>query len=87
MARAQQPHLILLDLIMPVVTGFDVVAALRADDSTRLIPIMVMTAKQLSDEDKKQLNGHVAAVFERNSLAGTELVGWLRELVGKRERK
>ena len=87
MARAQQPHLILLDLIMPVVTGFDVVAALRAEDSTRSIPIMVLTAKKLSDEDKRELNGHVAAVFERNSLAGTELVGWLRELVGKRGRK
>jgi CheY-like chemotaxis protein len=82
MARTRKPHLVLLDLIMPGVTGFDVVEQLRSDDSTRSIPIMVLTAKQLTDEDKKQLNGYVAAVFERNSLAGPELISWLRQLVG-----
>src|SRR4029077_17267910 len=45
MARSQHPSLILLDLMMPGVNGFDVVEALRADDTTRLIPIMVLTAK------------------------------------------
>ncbi|MHB8590330.1 MAG: response regulator [Candidatus Dormibacteraceae bacterium] len=82
MARANQPHLILLDLLMPEVTGFDVVAALRGDESTRSIPIMVLTAKDLTEEDRQQLNGQVAAVFERNSLAGAELIGWLHQLVG-----
>ena len=85
MARAHQPHLVLLDLLMPEVSGFDVVAALRGDESTRSIPIMVLTSKNLTDEDKRQLNGQVAAVFERNSLAGPELIGWLRRLVGGQE--
>jgi CheY-like chemotaxis protein len=82
MARADKPHLILLDLLMPEVTGFDVVAALRGSEATRSIPIMVLTAKDLTDEDRRQLNGQVAAVFERNSLAGAELIGWLHQLVG-----
>jgi CheY-like chemotaxis protein len=82
MARARQPHLILLDLLMPQVTGFDVVAALRGDESTRSIPIMVLTSKNLTEEDKRQLSGQVAAVFERNSLASAELIGWLHQLVG-----
>jgi signal transduction histidine kinase/CheY-like chemotaxis protein/CHASE3 domain sensor protein len=82
MARALQPHLVLLDLMMPGVSGFDVVEALRSDSSTSSIPIMVLTAKKLTDEDKRQLNGQVAAVFERNSLAGPELIGWLHKLVG-----
>jgi CheY-like chemotaxis protein len=82
MARADKPHLILLDLLMPDVTGFDVVAALRGAESTRSIPIMVLTAKDLTDEDRRLLNGQVAAVFERNSLAGAELIGWLHQLVG-----
>jgi CheY-like chemotaxis protein/anti-sigma regulatory factor (Ser/Thr protein kinase) len=80
MARAQKPHLVLLDLMMPEVTGFDVVEAMRRDESTRPIPIMVLTSKQLTDNDKRQLNGEVAAVFERNSLAGPELVNWLHQL-------
>jgi hypothetical protein len=41
---------------------------------------MVLTSKQLTENDKKQLNGEVAAVFERNSLAGPELVNWLHQL-------
>jgi PAS domain S-box-containing protein len=81
LARARQPHLLLLDLMMPEVTGFDVVEAMRNDESTRSIPIMVLTAKELTDEDKKQLNGSVAAVFARGSLAGAELVDWLHQLV------
>jgi CheY-like chemotaxis protein len=80
-ARAQHPQLILLDLMMPEVTGFDVVEALRTDDATRLIPIMVLTSKKLTSGDKAALNGCVAAIFERNSVAGSELVAWLRACV------
>jgi signal transduction histidine kinase/DNA-binding response OmpR family regulator/CHASE3 domain sensor protein len=82
MARADNPDLILLDLLMPQVTGFAVVEALRRDEATRSIPIMVLTSKQLTNEDKRQLSGQVAAVFERDSLAGPELIGWLRQLLG-----
>jgi signal transduction histidine kinase/CheY-like chemotaxis protein/CHASE3 domain sensor protein len=80
-ARAQQPQLILLDLMMPGVTGFDVVEVLRTDEATRAIPIMVLTSKRLTSGDKAALNGCVAAVFERNSVAGSELVAWLRAFV------
>jgi CheY-like chemotaxis protein/two-component sensor histidine kinase len=84
MARSKLPNLILLDLMMPGLTGFDVVEALRADEATRSIPIMVLTAKVLTEADKKALSGQVAAIFERNSVAGTELAAWLRSIVGKR---
>jgi hypothetical protein len=45
---------------------------------------MVLTAKELTVADKRALNGHVAAIFQRQSVAGTELVDWIRELVAKR---
>jgi CheY-like chemotaxis protein len=83
-AKSEIPNLILLDLMMPRVTGFDVVEALRADETTRSIPVMVLTAKELTAADKRALNGHVAAIFQRGSVAGTELVGWIRGLVAKR---
>jgi CheY-like chemotaxis protein/anti-sigma regulatory factor (Ser/Thr protein kinase) len=82
-ARAQRPQLILLDLMMPDVTGFDVVEALRTEDATRSIPIMVLTAKDLTNDDKAALNGHVAAIFQRHSVAGSDLVEWLRGFVAK----
>jgi PAS domain S-box-containing protein len=85
MAKSHMPNLILLDLMMPDVTGFDVVEALRADEATRAIPVMVLTAKTLTKNDKKALNGQVAAIFKRDSVAGTELTAWLRDIVAKRQ--
>ena len=85
MAMSQVPNLILLDLMMPGLTGFDVVESLRAEEVTRSIPIMVLTAKALTEDDKRTLNGEVAAIFQRNSVAGTELTGWLRRILAKKE--
>jgi hypothetical protein len=45
---------------------------------------MVLTAKTLTKSDKKALNGQVAAIFKRDSVAGTELTAWLRNIVAKR---
>jgi PAS domain S-box-containing protein len=84
MAMSQMPNLILLDLIMPDLSGFEVVEALRAEEATRSIPIMVLTAKALTKDDKRELNSHVAAIFQRNSVAGTELIAWLRDIIAKR---
>ncbi len=85
MATSEIPNLILLDLMMPGLTGFDVVEALREKETTRSIPIMVLTAKELTDADKSALNGQVSAIFQRNSVAGTELTAWLRGIVAKRQ--
>jgi CheY-like chemotaxis protein/nitrogen-specific signal transduction histidine kinase len=84
MATSQMPNLILLDLMMPGLSGFDVVEALRTKEQTRSIPIMVLTAKTLTEDDKRALNGQVAAIFQRNSVAGPELTAWLRGIVAKR---
>jgi CheY-like chemotaxis protein len=83
LARSYMPNLVLLDLMMPEVTGFDVVEALRADEATHSIPIMILTAKTLTDADKSVLNGEVAAIFQRNSVAGPELTAWLRGILAK----
>jgi len=81
LAKDTHPHLILLDLMMPDVSGFDVVEALRADEATRSIPVMIITAKDLTDDDKRQLNGHVGAILARSSTGATDLLGWLRRLM------
>jgi CheY-like chemotaxis protein len=70
--------------MMPEVSGFDVVEALRGEEATRSIPIMILTAKDLTDDDKRQLNGHVAAIVARQSTAATDLLGWLRRLMATR---
>ena len=82
-ARSRLPDLILLDLMMPGISGVDVVEQLRSRDETRAIPILILTAKTLTDDDKRSLNGQVAAIFQRDSVAGTELVEWLKGIVQK----
>jgi CheY-like chemotaxis protein len=76
-----KPDLVLLDLVMPGVNGFDVVEALRADAATREMPIMVLTAANLTEEDKRQLNGRVARILRRESVGASDIVGILRRLV------
>src|SRR5205807_3274099 len=63
LAKADRPDFVLLDLMMPEVTGFDVVEALRADESTREVPIMVLTATNLTEADKRLLNGRVSEIL------------------------
>lgn len=67
-ARRQQPDLIVLDLMMPEVSGFDVVEALRTHVETASIPILVLTAMQLTHEDRAKLNGYVTAVLAKTEL-------------------
>jgi CheY-like chemotaxis protein len=84
LARAELPDLILLDLMMPGVNGFDVVSELKSDLRTRDIPVLIVTAKDLDAKDKRRLNGQVAAVLQKGSTAGVELLAWLRKLLGER---
>ena len=67
-ARRRPPDLIVLDLMMPDVNGFDVVEELRRHKETALTPIMVLTSKQLTAEERQKLNGHVTAVLAKTEL-------------------
>jgi CheY-like chemotaxis protein len=67
--------------MMPGLTGLDVVKALRAEDATAEIPIIVLTAKEVTDTDKMQLNGHVSAMLSRGSTGAVDLLGQLRHMV------
>jgi CheY-like chemotaxis protein len=80
-ALNERPDLILLDLMMPEVTGFDVVDALRDDPAVRDIPVIVVTAKDITDEDKAQLNGRVAAIVQKGTFSRPELIEWLRRVI------
>jgi CheY-like chemotaxis protein len=59
LAQRDLPDLVVLDLMMPEVNGFDVVAALRGRPETARIPILVVTAKEITAEDRINLNGYV----------------------------
>jgi DNA-binding response OmpR family regulator len=74
--RNNRPDLVILDLMMPGMNGFEVAAALKADRKTVDIPILVSTAKDLSRADKARLDAHVAAVLKKGD-GSAELLAWL----------
>jgi CheY-like chemotaxis protein len=67
MAQRELPDLLVLDLMMPEVNGFDVVETLKTRPDTAMIPIVVMTAKLLTDQDRAMLNGNVDSILEKSS--------------------
>ena len=83
-ARSAQPELVILDLMMPEVSGFEVARALRESEHTARIPILVLTAKDLTAEDHAHLNGEVSAILAKASFSTNGLLAELRRALPKR---
>lgn len=66
LAIQKLPDFIVLDLIMPTVTGFDVVRRLRDHPRAKDIPILILTAKDITEDDRAQLNDHVRAIVPKS---------------------
>jgi CheY-like chemotaxis protein/anti-sigma regulatory factor (Ser/Thr protein kinase) len=66
LARQAHPDLIILDLMMPDVNGFAVVEELQGDVSTAEIPIVVLTSKTMTAEDKARLSGRISSVAHKS---------------------
>ncbi len=77
----QAPSLILLDLMMPVMDGFEFVLEMRKRDASRAIPIVVVTAKDVTDEDRRRLNGGVVGLIERRGMDREALLAQIRDPV------
>jgi len=67
--------------MMPEMDRFDFVAAVRADAAWRSVPIVVITAKDLSPEDHERLNGSAARVLQKGALSRETPLGEVRDLV------
>ena len=83
-ARQGLPDLIVLDLMMPEVSGFDVVDALHKSPDTARIPILVVTAKQITAEDRAKLHGHVATIMEKGGFDRDRFAAEVRRAISDR---
>jgi signal transduction histidine kinase/DNA-binding response OmpR family regulator len=81
MLAEQAPSLILLDLMMPVMDGFEFVMEMHKQESSSAIPIVVVTAKDISEEDRRRLNGGVVGLIEKGGLDRESLLAQIREQV------
>jgi len=75
------PDVILLDLMMPEMDGFEFLVAIRERPDWRDIPVLVMTAKDLNAEDLQRLNGYVERVMQKSSSDLEELLGELGRML------
>jgi CheY-like chemotaxis protein len=86
-ARRELPDLIILDLLMPDVSGFDVVEALKDHPDTARIPILIVTAKQITDDDRARLNGYVTAIMEKAEFDRERVTLEIRRAMSGRKRR
>jgi adenylate cyclase len=77
----QKPDVILLDLMMPEMDGFQLVATLQKDTAWRDIPVIVITALDLDAKDRERLNSGIQSVLVKNAFQPGELVARIRRLV------
>ena len=75
------PGLILLDLMMPEMDGFTFMQELRKRPDCRQVPVIVITAKALTDEDRRRLSGEVARILGKDTMSRDALVGEVRQLL------
>jgi len=73
-----RPELILLDLLMPVMDGFEFSLQMGRSPSWRQIPVVVLTAKDITAEDRLRLNGHVERILQKGVVSEEELLEEIR---------
>jgi CheY-like chemotaxis protein len=79
----QRPDVIVLDLIMPGVDGFEVLEHLQADDETRAIPVIVLSAARLSGDERRIVQERATSLLEKTAYSGTELRALVERALGK----
>ncbi len=83
LAVETRPGLILLDLVMPGMNGFEVLRALRSEPSTRGTPVIVATSKSLPAADREILDALGAAVMQKDMLAGEGASALFRQALSR----
>jgi len=81
--KHSKPNLIILDLMMPNVSGFDVIEYLKTGDDTKEIPIIVVTGKELTKEEMEVLDGRVEKVLKKGLLGGEVILEVVRNTLDK----
>jgi signal transduction histidine kinase/DNA-binding response OmpR family regulator len=80
LAESSKPDVIILDLMMPGMSGFEVAELLKQHEQTAAIPIVVLTAKELTEADRQRLQAGTSTLVMKGSAAGARLIRAIRSL-------
>ncbi|HEV2013835.1 MAG TPA: response regulator [Candidatus Dormibacteraeota bacterium] len=80
MALKKNPDLIILDLMMPDVDGFEVVSKLKADPAASKIPILIYTAKNITSEDRERLQGNIQTIIQKGDFGKDRFLEMINNL-------
>jgi signal transduction histidine kinase/DNA-binding response OmpR family regulator len=78
-----KPALVLLDLMMPGMDGFEVLERLHGDATWREVPVIIITAKDLTADDVHRLNGRVAKVLQKGAYQRRDLVRDIHAMIAR----
>lgn len=81
MIESIKPELLLLDLMMPEMDGFELAKRLKQHPQWQKIPIIIITAKDLSWEDRQRLNGQVEKIMQKGAYTHQALLQEIRSLL------
>lgn len=81
---SEEPAIILLDLMMPEMDGFEFLSEIRSLPRASTVPVIVVTAKELTSDERKLLNGHVTAVLQKGNHSRDELLSEIASQLGNR---
>jgi signal transduction histidine kinase/CheY-like chemotaxis protein len=87
MANEDPPELVICDLVMPDIDGYEVVDQLRANPATRDATILILTGQELSANDRERLNGKVAEVLAKDGDPRPALARWLERAAAASQRR
>lgn len=76
--QESQPNLVILDLMMPGMDGFTIVDAMKHDNTLKDIPVIVVTAKELTSVEKRRLYGKIEGLFQKGTFMDDDLVEDIR---------
>ena len=85
--REHRPDLILLDLLLPSMHGFEFIEEVRKDPESQSIPIVVMTGADLTAEDRHHLQGQVVQILQKGLYGRDELLREIRSVVREHQRR
>jgi CheY-like chemotaxis protein len=77
----ERPRLILLDLMMPEMDGFEFAERVRRHPEWRSIPIVVLTAMDFTNDDRQRLNGYVESIIRKSGDSRESLLNQVRDLL------